>query len=124
MNENFYTEIVGLSELDTKRRSTFEYYVNQLILGETDDLCSCDLKKDVWDTRIINLKELSLYRFSNPMYADNLDDIKGKLLLLNDANLCALLSFGMFDKQVWYKRKLFRKEDLLSFKIETERVLR
>ena len=117
MGLTFYDNLIDKMKLGVERRAIFNYYLKALSLSLVDDnIYACNLEKDVWDTRVVDLNTNTLYRFSNPRYTDNienLNNIRKQLSFLMKEKLCGVLSLGIIENQIWYSRKLFPKENLL-----------
>lgn len=122
MSMGSYDNLVDKMKLGVERRAIFNYYLKALSLSLVDDnIYACNLEKDVWDTRVVDLNTNTLYRFSNPRYTDNienLNNIRKQLSFLMREKLCGVLSLGIIENQIWYSRKLFPKENLLSFVLD------
>lgn len=123
MNTDYYVNLTSENELRIEQKVLFNYYMEFLNISSTKNVYSCNIKQDNWDTRIVNLDDLTLYRFSNPSFTKDiqkLNEIRKCFSILQENNLAKVSATGVCEEQFWYQRKLFPSNALLSSIFESE----
>ena len=117
MNTDYYINLQSENELRIEQNVLFNYYIQFLSLNSNEKIYSCNFKQDEWDTRIINLSTNVIYRFSYPSFTKDLarlDKIRKIFSKLENDKLSAVMSVGICEQQLWFERKLYHKNNLLS----------